>query len=68
MNGLVPVPPGSDERIAGLTTYVSGSKSASKAIVCVYDIFGFWPTTKQGVDILAQATGARVVMPGECCE
>ncbi|SPO21908.1 related to AIM2 - cytoplasmic protein involved in mitochondrial function or organization [Ustilago trichophora] len=56
-------PKGKMERIGGLDTYVIGPKDAKKAIVVVYDIFGFWPTTKQGADLLADATKARVVMP-----
>lgn len=51
------------EKIGGLDTYVIGPKDAKKAIVVVYDIFGYWPTTKQGADLLADATKARVVMP-----
>ena len=29
----------------------------------MYDIFGYWPTTKQGADLMAEATKARIVMP-----
>ncbi|GAK63557.1 dienelactone hydrolase family protein [Moesziomyces antarcticus] len=56
-------PKGETLKLGGLDTYVAGPKDASKAIVVVYDIFGLWPTTKQGVDVLAEATKARVVLP-----
>lgn len=51
------------DKIGGLDAYVIGPKDSKKAIVVVYDIFGYWPTTKQGADLLAEATKARVVMP-----
>ncbi|KAI3477051.1 hypothetical protein L1887_61348 [Cichorium endivia] len=53
-------PKGETLKLGGLDTYVAGPKDAKKAIVVVYDIFGLWPTTKQGVDVLAEATKARV--------
>ncbi|KAJ1028610.1 hypothetical protein NDA16_001776 [Ustilago loliicola] len=56
-------PKGTIEKIGGLDAYTIGPKDAKKAIVVVYDIFGFWPTTQQGADLLADATKARVVMP-----
>lgn len=42
--------------IAGLKTYVTGSSSAkaTSAILVVYDIFGYFPQTIQGADILAK--------------
>jgi len=39
--------------IDGLKTYVTGPASAEKAILLIYDIFGFFPQTLQGADILA---------------
>ncbi|KAJ2980767.1 hypothetical protein NUW58_g6860 [Xylaria curta] len=39
--------------LCGLKTYVTGPPDASKAILSVYDIFGFFPQTLQGADILA---------------
>jgi len=39
--------------IDGMKTYVTGPSSAKKAILIVYDIFGFFPQTIQGADILA---------------
>ncbi|SPC66980.1 related to AIM2 - cytoplasmic protein involved in mitochondrial function or organization [Ustilago sp. UG-2017b] len=56
-------PKGTTEKIGGLDAYVIGPKDAKKAIVVVYDVFGYWPTTKQGADLLAEATKARIVMP-----
>ncbi|PWZ00539.1 alpha/beta-hydrolase [Testicularia cyperi] len=56
-------PKGTTEKLGGLDVYAIGPKDSKKAIVVVYDIFGYWPTTKQGADILAEATKARVVMP-----
>ncbi|OGE47839.1 hypothetical protein PENARI_c036G09081 [Penicillium arizonense] len=51
--------------INGLKTYVTGPESASKAILVVYDIFGFFDQTIQGADILATSTDQkyRVFMP-----
>lgn len=37
----------------GLKTYVTGPSDAKQAIFIVYDIFGFFPQTLQGADILA---------------
>ncbi|GAP89704.1 putative dienelactone hydrolase family protein [Rosellinia necatrix] len=37
----------------GLRTYVTGPPDADKAILAAYDIFGFFPQTLQGADILA---------------
>ncbi|KAL9937473.1 hypothetical protein V8E36_003882 [Tilletia maclaganii] len=54
---------GSYETIEGLNTYVTGDASATKAIVATQDIFGQAPQTKQGADIVAAATGARVYLP-----
>jgi len=34
-----------------------------KALVCVYDIFGFMPQTQQGADIIANALKLQVLMP-----
>lgn len=38
--------------MAGLKTYVTGPSSSS-GIIVVYDIFGFFPQTIQGADILS---------------
>ncbi|KAF5375018.1 hypothetical protein D9758_000097 [Tetrapyrgos nigripes] len=42
--------------------YVTGN-NPTNAIVCVYDIFGFYPQTQQGADILAQTLDTTVYMP-----
>lgn len=43
--------------------YTVGDKSATTAVVAIFDIFGFWPQTQQGADILAETLGYRIVMP-----
>jgi len=37
----------------GMKTYVTGPDSADSAILSIYDIFGYFPQTIQGADILA---------------
>ncbi|KAF9879390.1 dienelactone hydrolase [Colletotrichum karsti] len=56
---------GSYEEIGGFKTYVTGPSDAKKAIVVTYDIFGFFPQTLQGADILAtsDAQKYRVFIP-----
>lgn len=39
--------------IGGMRTYRTGPKTADTAILFVFDIFGFFPQTLQGADILA---------------
>jgi len=46
-------PKGSYGTIDDLKTYITGPDTAKKAILVVYDIFGFFPQTVQGADILA---------------
>jgi len=46
-------PKGKYETIGGLKTYVTGPATASKAILYIYDIFGYFPQSIQGADILA---------------
>ncbi|TKA81877.1 hypothetical protein B0A55_01573 [Friedmanniomyces simplex] len=41
--------------VEGMKTYATGPKTAKSAILTVYDIFGFFPQTLQGADILAHA-------------
>jgi len=48
-------PTGKYKTIGGLKTYVTGPPNASKALLHVYDIFGYFPQTLQGADILATA-------------
>ncbi|KAH8654471.1 dienelactone hydrolase family protein-like protein [Tricladium varicosporioides] len=57
---------GKYETIGGLNTYVTGPADASKAILYIYDIFGYFPQSIQGADILATAGTKdkyRVYMP-----
>jgi len=42
--------------------YVTG-ESTDTAIVCVYDIFGYFPQTQQGADIIASTLKTVVYMP-----
>ncbi|KAK7426505.1 hypothetical protein QQZ08_006963 [Neonectria magnoliae] len=44
---------GSYEEVGGYKTYVTGPADATKAIVVIYDIFGYFDQTLQGADILA---------------
>ncbi|KAI1391993.1 alpha/beta-hydrolase [Hypoxylon trugodes] len=44
---------GSYEEIGGFNSYVTGPQGATKGIVSIFDIFGFYPQTLQGADILA---------------
>ncbi|KAF6766486.1 dienelactone hydrolase [Ephemerocybe angulata] len=43
--------------------YVTGPEKSDNAIVCVYDIFGYFPQTQQGADIVAASTCTTVYMP-----
>ncbi|KAF7310599.1 Dienelactone hydrolase family protein [Mycena chlorophos] len=44
--------------------YVTGDESkVSKPLVAIYDIFGFFPQTEQGADILASSLNTVVYMP-----
>ncbi|KAH8705228.1 putative dienelactone hydrolase [Talaromyces proteolyticus] len=45
-------------QIAGRKTYINGSKTATRAIVWVYDIFGYSPQTLRGADIVARDLSA----------
>merc|ERR1712000_557928 len=42
---------GKYETIGGLKTYVTGSSNASKGLLYIYDIFGYFPQSIQGADI-----------------
>ncbi|KFH46996.1 putative AIM2 family protein-like protein [Hapsidospora chrysogenum ATCC 11550] len=46
---------GTYEEIGGYNTYVTGPSDATKAIVVIYDIFGYFDQTVQGADILAHS-------------
>ncbi|KAF8525185.1 alpha/beta-hydrolase [Hysterangium stoloniferum] len=57
-------PKGSFKAYAGFSkTYQTGPEGTSRALIAVYDIFGFWPQTQQGADILAETLQVRVIMP-----
>ncbi|KAI5289049.1 hypothetical protein KEM54_004489 [Ascosphaera aggregata] len=60
------VPTGEYKTIHGLKTYVTGPSDATDAILLIYDIFGFYPQTIQGADILSNSDPAhkyRVFIP-----
>ncbi|KAE8442383.1 hypothetical protein EG329_003399 [Mollisiaceae sp. DMI_Dod_QoI] len=68
-------PKGKYETIDGLKTYVTGPESAKLAILVIYDIFGYFPQTIQGADILSTSDEAhqyQVFMPdffeGNSCD
>ncbi|KAK3673128.1 hypothetical protein LTR78_006968 [Recurvomyces mirabilis] len=48
-------PKGDYMQVEGMKTYATGPKSAKSAVLIVYDIFGFFPQTLQGADILAHS-------------
>ncbi|KAF8453174.1 hypothetical protein BGX38DRAFT_1179613 [Terfezia claveryi] len=56
-------PKGAYETYGGFKNYVTGSKHAKRAVLSIYDIFGYFPQTLQGADILAKALDALVVIP-----
>ncbi|PWW73661.1 alpha/beta-hydrolase [Tuber magnatum] len=64
-------PKGAFETAANFKSYITGRKSSKTGILVVFDIFGYFPQTLQGADILASA-GHLVVMPdffkGEAAE
>lgn len=64
---------GSYEEVGGFKTYITGPSTAKKGILVIYDIFGYFPQTLQGADILATSADQkhRVFIPdwfeGEPC-
>ncbi|KAK3695033.1 Alpha/Beta hydrolase protein [Podospora appendiculata] len=57
---------GTYEDIDGLKTYTTGPSDATKGIIVIYDIFGYFDQTLQGADILATSTDHqpyKVLMP-----
>ncbi|EMC94687.1 hypothetical protein BAUCODRAFT_73600 [Baudoinia panamericana UAMH 10762] len=53
-------------QIANMRTYTTGPKDAKQALLVIYDIFGFFPQTEQGCDILAHGDSEKqyqVFMP-----
>jgi len=43
--------------------YIVGPNDTKRAIIFTHDVFGFFPTTQQAADILADRLNAKVVMP-----
>ncbi|KII86382.1 hypothetical protein PLICRDRAFT_43972 [Plicaturopsis crispa FD-325 SS-3] len=57
-------PKGTFKKYGGFDrVYVTGSDNSKNALVAVYDIFGYFPQTQQGADILASALNTTVYMP-----
>ncbi|KAK3338627.1 hypothetical protein B0T25DRAFT_561220, partial [Lasiosphaeria hispida] len=57
---------GSYGEVDELKTYVTGPDDASRGIVVIYDIFGYFDQTIQGADILATSDAHqkyKVVIP-----
>ncbi|KAI0400929.1 hypothetical protein F4802DRAFT_464607 [Xylaria palmicola] len=56
---------GKYEELGGYKTYVTGPSDASKGVLTIYDIFGYYPQTLQGADIMATSseTKFRVFIP-----
>ncbi|KAI0850873.1 Alpha/Beta hydrolase protein [Daldinia vernicosa] len=57
---------GTYEELGGYKSYVTGPKQATKGIITIFDIFGFYPQTLQGADILATSDRSqqyRVFIP-----
>ena len=62
------VPPVVTEGYKEKGEWITGPKDAKSALLVVYDIFGFFPQTLQGADILAHSDKEhqyQVFMPGE---
>jgi len=57
-------PKGSYKSLGGFQkVYVTGPEKSANAIVSVYDIFGFFPQTQQGADLIASTLRTTVYMP-----
>ncbi|KAK4453491.1 Carboxymethylenebutenolidase [Podospora aff. communis PSN243] len=50
---------GQYDQVDGLKTYVTGPHDATKGIVVIYDIFGYFDQTIQGADILATSSDQK---------
>ncbi|KAK4239326.1 Carboxymethylenebutenolidase [Achaetomium macrosporum] len=50
---------GSYDEVNGMKTYVTGPADATKGIVMIYDIFGYFDQTVQGADILATSSDQK---------
>ncbi|EMR09674.1 hypothetical protein PNEG_01863 [Pneumocystis murina B123] len=56
------IPKGFMTKISGLDAYVVGNNKR-RTLICIYDIFGYWPQTKQCIDLLSSGLDARIIMP-----
>lgn len=56
-------PKGTYTKLAGLDVYTTGPSHSTRALIAVYDIFGFAPQTLQGADLLSQSLAALVLVP-----
>jgi len=65
-------PKGTYETVGDLKTYLIGPQDAQSGVFVVYDIFGYYPQTLQGSDILSSQLNSIVAMPdffeGEPCD
>ena len=41
------------QRIGDFNCYVIGPQDAKRVILGVYDVFGLWPSTQQGADLVS---------------
>nr|ASK38706.1 dienelactone hydrolase [Paecilomyces divaricatus] len=51
------------ETVLDTKTYITGPSDASRALLLIYDAFGYSPQLLQGADILAASLNALVVVP-----
>ncbi|KAJ3176340.1 hypothetical protein HDU87_005382 [Geranomyces variabilis] len=56
-------PKGTMTTLANQNIYSVGPEDSTNVVICIYDIFGYSSQTKQGADLIASATGFRVIMP-----
>ncbi|KAG4300616.1 hypothetical protein PCANB_003102 [Pneumocystis canis] len=57
------IPKGVMTKILDIDAYVIGSNK-KHTLICIYDVFGYWPQTKQCADLLSSELGdSRIVMP-----
>jgi len=54
---------GSNSKLGDLDVYITGSPTATKGIIAIYDIFGITSQTLQGADIISATLDAIVVLP-----
>ncbi|KIM71412.1 hypothetical protein PILCRDRAFT_830347 [Piloderma croceum F 1598] len=57
-------PKGTYKSLGGFQkVYVTGPEKSDNAIIAVFDIFGYFPQTQQGADIIASSLKTTVYMP-----